>query len=101
MNLPAQPHPRNPLHGVKLETIVQHLVSQHGWAAMGERIPIRCFQLNPSVKSSLTFLRKTPWARGRVERWYVEDWEDGLIAPAPAPPAPQSADPSASHPKPD
>ncbi len=66
-------HPRDPLHGVTLETVVRHLVERHGWEEMGWRIPIRCFQLDPSVKSSLTFLRKTPWARQRVEAWFAED----------------------------
>ena len=66
-------HPRDPLHGVKLEAIVNELVAQYGWAEMGFRIPIRCFQMNPSVKSSLTFLRKTPWARHKVEAWYLAD----------------------------
>ena len=69
------PHPRDPLHGVTLEGIVHYLVARHGWEVMGWRIPIRCFQLDPSVKSSLTFLRKTPWARKRVEDWYVEEIE--------------------------
>jgi uncharacterized protein (DUF2132 family) len=64
-------HPRDPLHGITLERILNELVAQHGWAEMGERIPIRCFQLNPSVKSSLTFLRKTPWARQKVESWFL------------------------------
>ena len=66
-------HPRDPLHGVTLKAIVEQLVERHGWEEMSERIPIRCFQLNPSVKSSLTFLRKTPWARQRVEAWYVDE----------------------------
>ncbi|MEI6148600.1 MAG: VF530 family protein [bacterium] len=66
-------HPRDPLHGVKLETIVNHLVSRYGWTEMGLRIPIRCFQMNPSVKSSLTFLRKTPWARQKVEAWFIQE----------------------------
>lgn len=70
-------HPRDPLHGVKLETIVNLLVARHGWVAMGERIPIRCFQMNPSVKSSLTFLRKTEWARKKVEAWFIEDQANG------------------------
>jgi uncharacterized protein (DUF2132 family) len=64
-------HPRDPLHGITLERIINELVAQYGWAEMGERIPIRCFQLNPSVKSSLTFLRKTPWARQKVESWFL------------------------------
>ena len=66
-------HPRDPLHGVTLETIVRQLVERHGWEVMGWRIPIRCFQLDPSVKSSLTFLRKTPWARKKVEAWFAEE----------------------------
>ncbi|HLP78390.1 MAG TPA: VF530 family protein [Candidatus Paceibacterota bacterium] len=66
-------HPRDPLHGITLETIVQTLVRQHGWKEMGRRIPIRCFLFNPTVKSSLTFLRKTPWARAKVEDWFLMD----------------------------
>lgn len=66
-------HPRDPLHGVKLETIVTQLFERHGWATMADRIPVRCFQINPSVKSSLTFLRKTPWARQRVETWFIAE----------------------------
>ncbi len=66
-------HPRDPLHGITLEAILNQLVAQHGWNEMGNRIPIRCFQLNPSVKSSLTFLRKTPWARKKVEAWFIEE----------------------------
>ena len=69
-------HPRDPLHGVTLETIVRHLVERHGWEVMGWRIPVRCFQLDPSVKSSLTFLRKTPWARKKVEAWFAEEEAD-------------------------
>jgi uncharacterized protein (DUF2132 family) len=64
-------HPRDPLHGITLETIIMELVERYGWAEMGRRVPIRCFLHNPSVKSSLTFLRKTPWARERVEGWYI------------------------------
>ena len=66
-------HPRDPLHGITLENILNQLVARHGWAEMGRRIPIRCFQNNPSVKSSLTFLRKTPWARQKVEAWFKEE----------------------------
>ena len=65
------------MHGVTLEAIVVHLVEEHGWAEMARRIPIRCFEFNPSVKSSLTFLRKTPWARKKVEDWYVADKRGG------------------------
>ena len=69
--MPIQ-HPRDPLHGVTLESILQQLVAQYGWAEMGWRIPIRCFQYDPSIKSSLKFLRKTPWARAKVEDWFIE-----------------------------
>ncbi|MBK8379403.1 MAG: DUF2132 domain-containing protein [Nitrospira sp.] len=62
---PSIPHPRDPLHGITLETIVTTLVERHGWVELGRRLPVRCFLNNPSVKSSLTFLRKTPWARRR------------------------------------
>jgi uncharacterized protein (DUF2132 family) len=65
--------PRDPLHGITLETIINHLVQKHGWSEMGRRIPIRCFQFNPTTKSSLTFLRKTPWARKKVEAWYISE----------------------------
>ncbi len=70
---PARIHPRDPLHGVTLETVVNHLVQKHGWLEMGRRIPIRCFQFNPTIKSSLIFLRKTPWARQKVELWYLSE----------------------------
>lgn len=69
------PHPRDPLHGVTLETIVTELVERHGWAELGRRLPVRCFLNNPSVKSSLTFLRKTQWARERVEGMYIAELE--------------------------
>ena len=68
---PPISHPRDPLHGITLETIITQLVERYGWAEMGRRVPIRCFLHDPSVKSSLTFLRKTPWARERVEGWYI------------------------------
>lgn len=61
----------DPLHGITLEAIVTELVARYGWAELGERIPIRCFLYDPSIKSSLTFLRKTPWARTKVEQLYV------------------------------
>jgi uncharacterized protein (DUF2132 family) len=70
-NTMDQAHPNDPLHGVTLEQIVTALVDRFGWAELGDRIPIRCFTHNPSVKSSLTFLRKTPWARAKVEQLYV------------------------------
>jgi len=63
--------PNNPLHGVKLATIVDFLVDHYGWEELGERIRINCFQSNPTVKSSLKFLRRTPWAREKVENLYL------------------------------
>ena len=63
--------PNNPLHGVTLEQIVNRLVEHYGWDEMGSRINIRCFNSDPSVKSSLKFLRKTPWARKKVEDLYL------------------------------
>ena len=66
-------HPRDPLHGVTLENILIQLVDRHGWNEMARRIPIRCFMFNPTTKSSLTFLRKTPWARKRVEDWFISE----------------------------
>ena len=66
------PQANNPLHGITLEQILKHLVEHYGWDEMGSQVNIRCFQLNPTIKSSLTFLRKTPWARGQVEKLYLE-----------------------------
>ena len=66
-------HPRDPLHGVTLERILNRLVQRHGWSEMGCGIPIGCFQFTPTVKSSLTFLRKTPWARQKVEAWFIAE----------------------------
>ena len=63
--------PNNPLHGVKLADIVEFLVAKYGWEKLGEKINIRCFTHNPSIKSSLKFLRKTPWARDKVEQLYL------------------------------
>lgn len=61
----------NPLHGVTLEAMVVGLADYFGWQELGERIPVRCFQSDPSVSSSLKFLRKTPWAREKVESLYL------------------------------
>ncbi len=63
--------PKNPLHGVTLEMILIHLVEKYGWEEMGRRITIKCFTDDPSIKSSLKFLRKTPWARKKVEELYL------------------------------
>lgn len=67
----VQEQPNNPLHGVKLAVIVQYLVSEYGWEELGSRIKINCFNSNPTIKSSLKFLRKTPWAREKVENLYL------------------------------
>ncbi|MDQ6963275.1 MAG: VF530 family protein [Mariprofundaceae bacterium] len=68
--------PKNPLHGVKLEQIVRELEAHYGWIELGHRIQIRCFTTYPSVKSSLAFLRKTPWARTKVENLYLKVLRD-------------------------
>ena len=69
---PARPaQPRNPLHGLTLEAIVTALADHYGWERLGELVPIRCFAIDPSVGSSLKFLRKTPWAREKVESLYL------------------------------
>ncbi|MBS7661490.1 DUF2132 domain-containing protein [Pseudomonas lalucatii] len=67
MNTP----PHNPLHGVTLEAMLTELVAQLGWDGLAQRIDIRCFKSDPSIKSSLTFLRRTPWAREKVEALYL------------------------------
>ena len=64
-------HPNNPMHGVTLEMLLERLVDRYGWPTLGDLIPIRCFTHDPSVKSSLAFLRKTPWARAKVEALYL------------------------------
>lgn len=72
MPAPIPPEqPRNPLHGLTLEVIVTALVAHYGWPGLGERVPVHCFLSNPSMKSSLTFLRRTPWAREKVEGLYL------------------------------
>ena len=67
-----QPKSNDPLHGVKLADIVQLLVSVYGWEELSQRININCFKSNPSIKSSLKFLRRTPWARAKVEQLYLK-----------------------------
>ncbi|MEZ4318603.1 MAG: VF530 family protein [Myxococcota bacterium] len=69
----SEEQPRNPLHGITLKTILEELVARHGFPALAEKIDIRCFQNDPSVASSLKFLRRTPWAREKVERLYLWD----------------------------
>ena len=67
MNEPS----KDPLHGITLETILTRLVEQYDWEELGRRIPIQCFRIDPSIKSSLKFLRRTPWARKKVEELYL------------------------------
>lgn len=62
---------KDPLHGKTLQAIVEFLVAEYGWENLGTRVKIKCFQVNPSIKSSLIFLRRTPWAREQVEALYV------------------------------
>ncbi len=68
--------PNNPLHGLRLDTMLEQLVAHYGWKELGERITIRCFTHDPSIQSSLKFLRKTPWARERVEGLYLKMLRD-------------------------
>lgn len=67
----SQEQPNNPLHGLTLETILTRLVEYYGWERLGARIKIKCFNHEPSIKSSLKFLRATPWARKQVEDFYI------------------------------
>lgn len=68
----TQQQPNNPLHGITLETVLTTLVAHYGWARLAQRVPIQCFINFPTIKSSLKFLRKTPWARTAVEKIYLE-----------------------------
>lgn len=68
----TESQPNNPLHGIKLEQILNDLVAHYGWEYMGTIIKIKCFTDNPTVKSSLKFLRRTPWARTKVEVMYLK-----------------------------
>jgi uncharacterized protein (DUF2132 family) len=68
----TEEQPYNPLHGMTLEMILRDLVDRYGWEELGRRIDIRCFNNTPSITSSLKFLRKTPWARDKVESLYLE-----------------------------
>lgn len=81
---PAQP--RNPLHGITLQAMVEALVGHYGWQRLGTLIPIRCFTADPSVGSSLKFLRKTPWAREKVESLYLFMLREQRRAERQAPP---------------
>jgi len=75
--------PGNPLHGVTLKALLELLVARHGWEALARRVNVNCFKSDPSISSSLTFLRKQPWAREKVERIYLADLRRGLDAVPP------------------
>ena len=82
----TEPRPVDPLLGVTLKAMVEHLVERYGWDGLGDRIEIRCFTHDPSVNSSLKFLRKTPWARAKVESLYLHSAAHPRKTPrAPAP----------------
>ncbi len=66
----------NPLHGITLEVMVTALVAHYGWEGLANRVPVRCFSNDPSISSSLKFLRKTPWARSKVEALYLSSLDD-------------------------
>ena len=72
----SEQHVNNPLHGRTLENILSSLVDYYGWTELGTRIDIRCFNNDPSIKSSLKFLRKTPWARKKLEDLYIANQKD-------------------------
>ena len=78
-------HPNDPLHGITLEALLNALVAQYGWAELAKRININCFKSEPSIKSSLKFLRRTPWARKEVEALYIDSLSDTDTANAEAP----------------
>lgn len=72
METPRHPQPKNPLHGITLADLLTKLVEVYGWEGLANRVDINCFKKDPSIKSSLTFLRKTPWAREKVEAIYIQ-----------------------------
>ncbi len=72
----SEQQPNNPLHGLTLKAILEDIVERHGWPALAERIKIACFKNEPSIKSSLKFLRRTPWARTKVEQLYLRDQKE-------------------------
>jgi uncharacterized protein (DUF2132 family) len=67
----TRPHANNPMHGITLEMVLNYLVKRYGWEKMFKQIPLQCFLHDPSIKSSLIFLRRTPWARAEVEKMYL------------------------------
>ncbi len=87
--------PKNPLHGITLEKLLTQLVEHYGWDMLGRMIQINCFNFHPSIKSSLVFLRRTPWARAKVEELYIDSLPDMQGPPLPAEDAPDPETPSA------
>lgn len=79
----TNPGSKDPLHGITLEAIINALVARYGWEEMGKRVNINCFKSDPSVKSSLKFLRRTPWARAEVEALYIASLSDAAAEPEP------------------
>jgi uncharacterized protein (DUF2132 family) len=73
----SNPQPKNPLHGVTLEMIINRLVELYGWEELGRQFDVKCFQLDPSVKSSLSFFRKNEWARKELEAFYLKALSTG------------------------
>ncbi len=71
----SKDQPSNPLHGVTIERVITRLVDRYGWDGLAQRIDINCFKSDPSIKSSLKFLRKTQWARDKVESLYISTFE--------------------------
>lgn len=89
----SPPPSKDPLHGLTLETILNRLVEHYGWEELGRAVEIRCFNFDPSVKSSLVFLRKTPWARKKVEELYLgiaRKWVSGAATNAGPPSGPSA-----------
>ncbi|MBL0938438.1 MAG: DUF2132 domain-containing protein [Gemmatimonadaceae bacterium] len=89
--MPEPTRNRDPLHGVTLKAMVEHLVDRYGWDGLGERITIRCFTHDPSVNSSLKFLRKTLWARDKVESLYLHSVAHPRKTRGSSSPAPEAA----------
>jgi uncharacterized protein (DUF2132 family) len=83
--------PKNPLHGITLQRMLEELVVHYGWEMLGSMIKINCFNFHPSIKSSLTFLRRTPWARAKVEALYLDSLPD-MRAEVPVPEVTELAD---------
>ncbi len=75
--------PKNPLHGITLAMMLEQLVAHYGWEMLGQMIKINCFNFHPSIKSSLVFLRRTPWARTKVEELYLDSLPDLRLATDP------------------